>query len=189
MKKFINKQTISAFIIGALITGCIPAYAAVQEYILTSTASKITVDGAEVKNDQLPMMSYQGYNYIPAATFRDICDKIGVGFEWNNEAKEIQITTSTGTTTTGAIDLSDKITQTPDGLPVFQYKGSNYIEWLELRKKCESLGLHFRIENNAFNFKNSDDTLICSIELFTIYSPFDYAKYDDYINIVLPLIK
>ena len=39
------------------------------------------IDGETAKKE-LPVLNYQGYNYIPAATFREICDTIGVGFEW-----------------------------------------------------------------------------------------------------------
>jgi hypothetical protein len=198
MKKFIL-----GFLCAAMLFTAIPIGAAIQEYALKLSAAKIVVDGSEFKDEKLPVLYLDpGYNYIPAAVFRSICDKIGVGFEYDSETKEMQIDTKAATvksdtlttteTDTGGDIVSDtveKITQTPDGLPVFQYNEENYIGWLELRKKCESLGLHFKIENNAFNFKNPDDTLICSIDLFTTYDPFNSVKYDDYVNKALPLIK
>jgi len=189
-----KKSFVLGFLLATLLFSAIPVGAAVQEYILTSTASKLVVDGVEVKNDTLPMMSYNGYNYIPASSFRDICDKIGVGFEWNDTTKAIEIDTSVATAettiiSTGVDIMSDKITQTPDGIPVFQYNEENYIGWLELRKKCESLGLKFKIRDNAFEFLNADDSSICSLALATTYDPYDSAKYSDYINIALPLIQ
>jgi hypothetical protein len=123
MKKFIL-----GFIVAAVLFSAIPVGAAVQEYILTSTAAKIVVDGIEVKSDVLPIMAYEGYNYIPAAMFRDICGKIGVGFEWDNTAKEIQITTDTITTSTG-ISNEIKVTnnKSPDGILINTINGDCYI--------------------------------------------------------------
>lgn len=88
MKKFVL-----GFLAAALLFTALPIGAAVQQYTLQATAAKIVVDGTEAKDDKLPIMAYQGYNYIPAAVFRSICDKIGVGFKWDNEKKEIQINT------------------------------------------------------------------------------------------------
>ena len=189
-----KKSFVLGFLLATLLFSAIPVGAAVQEYILTSTASKLVVDGVEVKNDTLPMMSYNGYNYIPASSFKQICDKIGVGFEWDNTAKSIEIDTSVTTTettiaSTGGDIVSDKITQTPDGIKVFQHEEQNYINWLDLRKKCESLGIQFNIKDGKFNFKNPDGSILCSINLFTIWQVNDSAKYDDYVNNVLPLLQ
>jgi hypothetical protein len=88
MKKFIF-----GFLAAALLFTALPIGAAVQEYILTKSTAKLVVDGAEVTDDTLPILHYNGYNYIPAATFRAICDKIGVGFQWVDDKKEIQLIT------------------------------------------------------------------------------------------------
>ena len=124
-----KKSFVLGFLLATLLFSAIPVGAVVQEYILTSTASKLVVDGVEVKNDTLPMMSYNGYNYIPASSFRDICDKIGVGFEWDNTAKAIEIDTSVATAeTTIASTGGDIVSDVPlnkYGLPDFsKYTGT-----------------------------------------------------------------
>ena len=93
MKKYFNKQTIVAFILGALIFSSIPASAAIQEYLLYQSEVKLVVDGVETSNPDLPILVYKGYNYIPAAAFRDICSKIGVAFQWVGGVNQIQIST------------------------------------------------------------------------------------------------
>ena len=112
MKKFFF-----GFILAALLFSAMPIGAAVEQYILTPSAAKIVVDGAEVKDNKLPIMNYQGYNYIPAATFRSICDKIGVEFEWDNTTKEIQLSTkevkAVSETVVPAAELTPTTTTTP----------------------------------------------------------------------------
>lgn len=88
-----NKQLIIGFLLGALIFGVVPVGATVQDYLLKKSSAKLMVDGKEFANKDLPVLNYQGYNYIPAATFREICNRIGVGFEWVGEKNEIQIST------------------------------------------------------------------------------------------------
>ena len=91
LKKY--KQFMIGFLVGALVFTFIPANAAVQEYILQKSLAKITVDGKEFANKDLPVLNYKGYNYIPAAVFRGICEKLGLGFDWVGETNEIQIQT------------------------------------------------------------------------------------------------
>lgn len=149
MKKFIL-----GFLTAALLFSAMPIGAAVQQYVLTPTTSKITVDGKTVTDAKLPIMAYQGYNYIPASTFKSICDKIGIGFKWDGTSKEIQLATSSSTATSAAstkalattttsttsnmgvktMATTDKIKETPDGITNIdtwegkQYIGINYIQ-------------------------------------------------------------
>lgn len=86
MKKFVL-----GFLVGALIFSIIPVSAAVQEYVLQKSDCKLIINGKEYANKELPMLNYKGYNYIPADSFRQICEQIGAKFEWVNETKEIRI--------------------------------------------------------------------------------------------------
>lgn len=88
MKKFIL-----GFILAAVLFSAFPVAATIQQYILTPSTTKIVVDGIEVKDNKLPIMAYEGYNYIPAATFKSICDKISIGFKWDEAVKEIRVAT------------------------------------------------------------------------------------------------
>lgn len=88
-----HRQLIIGFLLGALVFSIIPVGATVQDYILKKSSAKLMVDEKEFSNKELPVLLYKGYNYIPAATFRDICDKLGVGFEYVGEKNKIQINT------------------------------------------------------------------------------------------------
>lgn len=88
-----HKQFITGFILGAIIFSAIPVQAKVQEYLLQKSTAKVMVDGKEFANKELPVLNYKNYNYIPMATFREICNTIGVGFEWVGESSEVQIST------------------------------------------------------------------------------------------------
>lgn len=207
MKKFVL-----GFLTAALLFTALPIGAAVQQYVLQPTAAKIVVDGAEVKDDNLPIMSYQGYNYIPAAVFRNICDKIGVGFKWDNEKKEIQITTTApaeATTSSGGVNMEvpEKITQTPDGITMIdtwegkQYIGIGYIQQ-SINKKGYDIVPNIKqkkgwllIKGNSPDFKfyfhteESEYTVILN-DLPTTYAyGGDNIEVNYYINTILPLIK
>lgn len=73
-----HKQLIMGFLLGALVFGIVPVGATVQDYLLKKSTAKLMVDGVEFANKELPVLNYQGYNYVPAATFMEICDTIGV---------------------------------------------------------------------------------------------------------------
>lgn len=72
-----HKQLIIGFLLGALLFSVVPVGATIGEYILKKSTAKLMVDGKEFANKDLPVLNYKGYNYIPAATFREICDTIG----------------------------------------------------------------------------------------------------------------
>jgi len=90
LKKY--KQLLIGILIGILIAA-VPVGAAVQEYILKQSECKIVVDGEIVKGELPLLIMDPGYNYLPAAEFRSICDKMGIGFEFDPPTKEIRIDT------------------------------------------------------------------------------------------------
>jgi hypothetical protein len=182
------RSAISGIIIGIMLT--VTATAAVQEYTLKKSECKLMVDGVEVKGELPLLIMDPGYNYIPAAEFRSICDKIGIGFEFDVPTKEVRIETRQAQIETKGVDtVSEPITQTPDGIPTFQHDGEDYIKWSKIAVKCESFGFPFDTKNSKFNIKNTDGTIAVSIPLYTIYSTQDSARYDDYVSIILPFLE
>ena len=162
-----KKSFVLGFLLATLLFSAIPIGAVVQEYILTPTTSKLVVDGVEVNNPALPMMAYNGYNYIPASSFREICDKIGVGFEWDNEKKEIQIDTQVAASTDATSEVvkeGDIVSDVPthpniivdesielsctlkDGISTFTYDGAEYI----VAKSNERKGI-IGFESKSYN--------------------------------------
>lgn len=125
-----QKQLFIGILIGILIMVAIPVGATVQEYILKQSDCKVVVDGIEFKDKKLPMLIMDpGYNYIAVATFREICEKIGIGFKFDSPTKEIRIDTNQiigiVEPTPSMVPIKqateekeefDLITQTPDGI-------------------------------------------------------------------------
>lgn len=122
MKKFIL-----GFITAAILFTAIPVGAVIINYTLQSTQAKIVVDGEEFSNKDLPVMSYKGYNYLPAATFREICNKIGVGFVWDNATKEIRITTQIYNRNVEEKGLQEKESDNVSEVTKTEYKGYNAV--------------------------------------------------------------
>jgi hypothetical protein len=189
------KSLVLGILLGGSLMASLPIGAAIEEYICYKADYKVVISGTEYTNQELPILNYKGNTYAP---FRSILVAAGLNVNWNAQLKQAEVTNPDTTSISqptqqtsmlGGENMSEIITQTPDGIKVFQYEDQNYIDWLELRKKCESLGLKFKIENNTFNFKKSDNSLICSLNLYTIINPYNSVKYDDYISIALPSIQ
>ncbi|HHU17380.1 MAG TPA: hypothetical protein GXZ70_04050 [Clostridiales bacterium] len=88
-----NKKLILGIMIGVLISMVTPVGASINEYTLSKSDCKIVVDGVEVKGELPLLIMEPGFNYIPATEFRSICDKMGIGFEFDVPTKEIRINT------------------------------------------------------------------------------------------------
>lgn len=77
-------------IIGVIISIAVPALA--QEFLLSKSDCKVVVNGQEIEDDNLPILLMEpGYNYLPAALFRGICEQIGIDFNFDSETKEIRL--------------------------------------------------------------------------------------------------
>lgn len=131
------KQFMIGFLIGALLFTFIPANASVQEYILQKSLAKITVDGKEFANKDLPVLNYKGYNYIPAAVFREICEKLGLGFDWVGETNEIQIQTKGDEKRVEESRPIEGATIEKDGYNLIVVNGIEYVNIEEVYEKYE----------------------------------------------------
>ncbi len=181
------KQLIIGFILGVLLFGIVPVGATVQDYILKKSSAKLTVDGKEFGNKELPVLLYKGYNYIPAATFREICDIIGVGFEYVGEKNEIQINTKKiMSTQERKIDSVEKIVKDEFKLVV-----ENGVEYVKLRDVFEKLPEYYMFDvlpNKTINFVYLDEVLIENMP-YKIIDDRTYIEYEYFTNNILLLVK
>lgn len=199
-----HKQLIIGFLLGALVFGIVPVSATVQEYVLQKSQAKVLVDGKEFSNVELPVLNYQGYNYIPAATFKDITNALGINFEWVGDKNEIQITTVKANPTS---TLSDRVAAerqakrpsvNQDGYTTIFIDGVEYIELREVGNIHKGYGFQFVEENNTLNFAyNSDkyhspkylEILASDIPIDKIQDGTTYMQYSNFKQNILPLIK
>jgi hypothetical protein len=86
-KQLINKQLIIGILIGALVFGGIPAFAASQ-YILTQARYKIVVSGVEYTDTEYPILNYNGTTYVP---LRAIGKLLGNEPRWNEEKRQVEL--------------------------------------------------------------------------------------------------
>lgn len=214
MKKFIL-----GFLVGALLFSIIPVGAAVQEYVLQMSDAKLVIDGAEYVDKELPVLNYKGYNYIPAAAFRDICQKIGVNFDWVNDVKEIQIKTSGQALKKEGDMVGDRIWETPDGITqIDAWEGKQYIGIIYIRNKIKEKGYNLirmtiderdplthewttkedkqQVIKGFYNenlkpgeHQSTDYTVLIDDVPITIVYGHSCVEADYYINTILPLIK
>ncbi len=183
------KNFLIGFLVGALLFSFVPVSASVKEFILTTSSVKITVDGKEFTDKELPVLIMQpGYNYIPAATFREICDKIGVGFEWVGDKNEIQIKTK-GEGEKGDNNMGNTA---KDEYNLLIVDGVEYIALKEISDVHEDYYFLYHDDTGLIDFmyKPEQKTILEGIN-------FDYKaiggntsiKYDVFKKDILPLIK
>ncbi len=84
MLKF--KQLFIGILIGALVFGGIPAFAA--QYILTQAQYKIVVNGVEYTDTEYPILNYNGTTYVP---LRAVGKLLGNEPRWNEEKRQVEI--------------------------------------------------------------------------------------------------
>ena len=208
MKKFML-----GFILAAMLFSAAPISAAVQQYILSPSTAKLMVDGTEVKDAKLPMMVYEGYNYVPAATFKAICDKMGIGFKWDGAKKEIQVSTKAVTSSVGKVgaSVSTEVKYTPDGLKAKLHEGEwyvyvtdivqKYVDEFESKKRQSRYTLQPVVVRGEENSKTATfvkgeglggirttTVLISDVPLFTPGGSL-LVEFDYYVNSILPLIE
>ena len=73
----------------------LPVSAGIEQFILQRSSWKLAVNSTEINTANLPMLNYNGYNYIPVASLKDISQKIGVDFKVDNDTKSIDLTVKT----------------------------------------------------------------------------------------------
>lgn len=205
-----HKQLIIGFLLGALVFGIVPVGATVQDYLLKKSEAKLMVDGKEFSNKELPVLNYQGYNYVPASTFREICDTIGVGFEWVGEKKEIQIDTKKETVK--AIEPKrepqeeDIVTSTSDeniflvnGVKHISNEGVyDYLRSVNKGKQSKDFYYMGPFEGTDKIYKignNGEDIIIDNLPTKRVYGEQFYSnsikliEYDFFQNNIIPLLK
>lgn len=197
MKKFIL-----GFIVGALLFSIIiPVCASIQQYTLNLSDCKLVIDKTDFNFVDMPMLNYKGYNYIPAAAFRSICDKLKIGFEFDNATKEIRIDTEIKAIEREGNSVSVDKTQesTIDTIPVYEFDGKKYVTYRNINNilNCE------KYERYSFSFKRD-------LIAFFSYFPIDaipeiivddiqckrfegnnniFVDYDIWINEIAPVLK
>jgi hypothetical protein len=204
MKKY--KQLIIGIIIGVMVASVVPVGAAIEEYILKKSPHKLAVNGEYWPEGTLPMMIYQdGYNYIPAATFRGICENMNIPFAWDREKEEIQI----GETKQGDENMSNdnEVIEMDDGSVMI--RGEKYYHPMaskpiisDIKESNVNYTFVRTSENDTLDFVKwtylennlKKEILIAGIPIIrfpTIHGieRCAYIEWDYYINNILPLAK
>jgi len=185
------RNAISGIIIGIMLT--VTATAAVQEYTLKKSECKLVVDGVEVKGELPLLIMDPGYNYIPAAQFRSICDKIGIGFEFDVPTKEVRIETRQAQIETKEVEAV-KITETPDGIKTIDtWHGKQYIGNLYIRLKANETGYTFiKNRQNVWEIIRLKDNKVLLTDIpttaLTGYGGYAAVEVNYYIENIMPII-
>lgn len=188
--KFMKGLTVG-ILIGILLTGS--AFAAVQ-YNLSESEWKVVVDGQPVQDERYPVLLMDpGYNYVAAGNFKAICEKAGIPFEANVDAKEIRITTKQPIATKS---MPAKIS--PAALSVLVYTepatierdGVKLVRSGDVKILLEARGYDF-IDTGKLNMTSrivKDDKILVDDILIKSYNSKGYISYDFYIEHIKPLI-
>jgi hypothetical protein len=197
MKKY--KQLIIGIIIGVVVASIVPVGAAIEGYVLKKSPHKLVVNGEYWQEDTLPMMIYQdGYNYIPAATFRTICENMNIPFAWDGEKEEIQIGETKqgdGETMSEPVLLEIVNTEVPEG----EWSRSNYE--INTEKKIENYHFEYgdvAVYNGNIYIHIGIYNLATDMEILTVpptnhtlrkYKDCQYDYYHENLNDVVDMSR
>jgi len=150
-----KKGFMLGFLCAALLFTAIGAGA----YTLVPSSVKLVVDGTEVKDDTLPMLYMEpGYNYVPVATFRSICDKIGAEFQYVGETGTIEIDTKVDAINPTPISSPTEVLDSADSLKTF------------LSNNYSTLSTDLGTTTFTFSITENTNTIL----------PFDYKIFVDF---------
>lgn len=81
----------SGILVGILLSLCTLAFAAeVRQFVLSVAPYPIFVNGVEYKDNERPILNYEGSTYVPLAKLGDIT---GVNYLWNAQLQRVEIIT------------------------------------------------------------------------------------------------
>ncbi|MHA6482857.1 stalk domain-containing protein [Paenibacillus sp. strain BS8-2] len=86
------KKIITGILIGFILAMSSTVFAeSVKEFILTRASYPIYVGGQEFKNNDLPVLNYEGSTYVP---LKAVGDLLKAGVSWNSELRRVEIESS-----------------------------------------------------------------------------------------------
>lgn len=205
-KKYVNKQTVIAFVLGALLFSGIPVFGDVAQYIFTQSNCKLIVDGQEYANPDIPINLFMkdNSNYAPVAVIRDICTKLNIPFEYNNVTKEIRITTIgkevnvlSETITPTETTAPNFITYEEDGLTIVEVNSEKYVEVFSIMQKIQNTDYKLVYDGiDVFSLRKSDKIISKDIATYNqvntkgiFPNSKKYFKYNDYLEKVKSFIE
>jgi hypothetical protein len=190
------RMLIIGIVIGLIIS--VPVGAVVQ-YTLKESDCKIVVDGEMFQDEKLPVLLMEpGYNYLPAATFREICNDIGIDFMFDSETKEIRLTTPQNIKTLSSLPqeqeeniVGEQITQTPDGIEIREIKNNvQYLTFGQIRIQARKTGYDFIFDTETERWKiTKDNIVILDAVPITMNYGHGSVEVEYYINNIMPIIK
>lgn len=174
------RQLILGLIIGSLLFTIIPARASVGGFLLQRSEAKLILDNKEFSNKELPVLNYKGYNYIPAATFREITNAMEIGFEWVAPTKEIKISTDK---TNAIIGLETQIFKGDDVLETQKIIFGEAMQMIKPNLKF------FMNEDKTVDVINSDKKILLKNIPYQTVDNISYIDKAYFDNNIFPLIK
>lgn len=83
------KKIITGIIIGSVLSLSATALAEpIKEYVLTKIKYPVIVDGLDYKNEELPVLNYEGNTYVPLKALGDL---LGVEVKWHEDLRVVEI--------------------------------------------------------------------------------------------------
>jgi len=222
MKKLNIQSILIGIIIGVVLCSSVFAGEEIVQYIFTKSTCKLFVDNVEYSNPDIPITLFMrnDSNFTPVAVLRDLCNKLGIPFEYDNTTKEIRITTTNVTIDTVGKEETTLMSETvgttieettenniieyeEDNVLIVETNNEKYVQVYSIQKKLENSNYKFYPntsdsyilqKKNGDKYENITEIIKGYSDLFKPYKEriFKtggfYIKYNDYVNIIQPLI-
>lgn len=187
MRKYINKQTIIAFLLGAILFSIVPVSATIEEYICYKADYKLLINGVEYKNEDLPILNYKGNTYGP---LRSMLEAAGFTVNWNAELKQAEAKLESKKES--EVVPMEKANLTPDGIAfVIKDDGIKYVRLMDIGRRYQDRKINFKIstanENQSpdiYDMYEGDKIIFQGIECDKFSITYDY-----YVEILMPILQ
>lgn len=150
------KGFISGFLVACLLfTVSFTASASIREFVLKQVDYPIVVNGVEYKDENLPVLSYQGNTYVP---LRGFCNMVGKSIIWNSELSQVEL---------GVTEIIPKIPIEP----LNNITKDNLLNYFKID------GMTFTVSDLKINKTRADYNLDNDLYITVNINPDDYQKW------------
>lgn len=202
------KKTVVAFVLGALLSACVFAYA--------DQPIKLIVNGQEVASDPAPIM-HQDRVFIPV---RFVAEALGADVTWDEEQNAVIVTTKPQVVPGGAVTIPGGTITTPvepqepakegenvSSIQTYERDGELFViedgieyypaAWISGVIYSKGYSLKFKPETKEVYMTHNDDPGMSLLKAVTVLENIPYKIFngrtciqkDYYENTILPLVK
>lgn len=163
------KNLLIGILIGIILFNLTPVKAMIPDYILKKVDYKIIINGKLYKDENLPILNYEGHTYAP---LKSILSAAELNINWNEELKQAEVNGS-------------------DNMKVYVFNEVEYLKVRDIFEKYNSynFSIGYKNDEKILNFIDKEQNILIENVPFLIHQGLTYIENSYYLNEIFLLIK